>query len=271
MGFTFIHAADLHLDTPFIGLSHLPQNVREVVKESTFAALDNLVQLCWDQKVDFLIIAGDVYDAADRSLSAQLRFQQAMQRLDSQGIQVFIAHGNHDPLDGYRARLVWPENVHMFSSEEVKAIPFIKNNKEEARIYGISYPTSQVTERLVRRFDRDPDTPYAIGVLHTNVGSDPQHGNYAPSTIEELINARMDYWALGHIHTRQVLRTNHPTIVYPGNIQARSMKETGEKGCILVRVSDVGETSTQFLSSRWDPLVRTRNRNGGKSNGTGFD
>ena len=245
MSFSFIHAADLHIDTPFVGLSHLPHRIREQVKESTFAALDNLVQLCLEREVDFLVIAGDIYDSADRSLTAQLRFQQAMQRLASEGIHVFIAHGNHDPLDGYRAKLSWSENVHVFSSESVESISFFKNQKEAARIYGISYPTSQVTERLVNRFRRDPSTPYAIGVLHTNVGGHPQHGNYAPCTIEELIAGHMDYWALGHIHTRQVLRDQHPTILYPGNIQGRSMKETGEKGCILVNVSNV-EAMTSF-------------------------
>lgn len=246
MSFSFVHTADLHLDTPFIGLSYLPHRIREQIKESTFAALDNLVKLCINQRVDFLVIAGDLYDSKDRSLSAQLKFQQAMQRLAHEGIQVFIAHGNHDPLDGYRAKLTWPDGIHIFSSDAVDSIPFFKNQKEVARIYGISYPTSQVTERLVNQFRRDPSVPYAIGVLHTNVGGYSQHENYAPSTMQELFKGHMDYWALGHIHTRQVLHGQNPSVIYPGNIQGRSMKELGEKGCMLVHVSDQGQTTYAF-------------------------
>ncbi|RKD26801.1 hypothetical protein BEP19_16525 [Ammoniphilus oxalaticus] len=246
MGFSFVHAADLHLDTPFVGLSHLPQMIREQIQQSTFAALDQLVQLCLEENVDFLIIAGDVYDCKERSLAAQLRFQQAMCQLAERGIRVFVAHGNHDPLDGYRAQLNLPPAIHVFSGEQVEAIPVWRNGKEIARVYGMSYATSRVTERLVRRFRRETAVPYALGVLHTNVGGDPSHDNYAPCSLEELAQTGMDYWALGHIHRRQVLRERQPTIAYAGNTQGRHSRESGEKGCLLGRVNHAGETTLTF-------------------------
>lgn len=252
MDFTFVHAADLHLDTPFVGLSQLPPPLRERIHESTFQAYDQLIQFCIDEQVDFLVLSGDIYNSADRSLRAQLRFRDGLARLSSQGISSYVIHGNHDPLDGYRARLDWPQGVHIFEGDRVESVPFIKAGREEARIYGISYPTSHVEENLASLFRRQPHEAFAIGVLHTNVGSLSAHGNYAPCTIEDLNKTGMDYWALGHIHARNVLKQVNPAIVYPGNTQGRSFKETGEKGCYLVRVEN-GLPSLHFK-----PLDRVR-------------
>ncbi|WP_167577469.1 DNA repair exonuclease [Ammoniphilus sp. YIM 78166] len=238
MDFTFVHAADLHLDTPFVGLSQLPPPLRERIHESTFQAYDELIQFCIDERVDFLVLSGDIFNSADRSLRAQLRFRDGLARLSSQGISSYVIHGNHDPLDGYRARLDWPEGVHIFEGDRVESVPFMKAGREQARIYGISYATSHVQENLAPLFRRETHDVFAIGILHTNVGSVSAHGNYAPCSIEDLNKAGMDYWALGHIHARNVLKQANPVIVYPGNTQGRSFKETGEKGCYLVRVEN---------------------------------
>jgi exonuclease SbcD len=112
--FRFLHAADLHLDSPFKGLTDLPPIIRRFIRESTFLALTNMVQVAKREQVDFVIISGDVYDLSDRSLRAQLRFQQAMISLADAGIHVYVIHGNHDSMDGARARLDWPSLVHVF-------------------------------------------------------------------------------------------------------------------------------------------------------------
>ncbi len=238
MKFSFIHAADLHLDTPFVGLTTLPSVIREQMKESTFAAYDQLIRLCLDKQVDFLVLSGDIFNSKERSLRAQLAFQRGLESLSQAGIFVYVIHGNHDPLDGYRARLRWPKQVHFFSGEKVEAVPFFKQGKEVARIYGMSYATGQITDNLARYYVKDGHSSYAIGILHTNVGGNAMHGNYAPCSLQDLLSSRMDYWALGHIHTRQVIKMENPAIVYPGNIQGRSWKETGEKGCYYVEVND---------------------------------
>lgn len=246
MKFSFIHAADLHLDTPFVGLTALPSVIREQLKDSTFAAYQRLIQLCLDKQVDFLVLSGDIYNSKERSLRAQLAFQQGLQRLSEAGISAYVIHGNHDPLDGYRARLRWPENAHFFSGEKVEAVPFFKQGKEVARIYGMSYATGQITDNLAANYVKEADSPYAIGILHTNVGGTVMHANYAPCSMEDLLISRMDYWALGHIHTRQVIKPDSPSIVYPGNIQGRSWKETGEKGCYYVEVNDEEQSKLTF-------------------------
>src|SRR5665647_697938 len=136
--FRFMHAADLHLDSPFVGTAALPQGVRESLRQSTFSALANMVQLAIQQKVDFLVISGDVYDLADRSLRAQIRFQKAMQRLSASGIAIYIVDGNHDPEDGLSAKLNWPVGVHFFAAQEVEVLPVVIENKGAiAEIYGI--------------------------------------------------------------------------------------------------------------------------------------
>ena len=122
--FRFLHAADLHLDSPFKGLTSLPSVIRDYIRESTFIALTRMVQIAIEQRVDFVVISGDVYDLSDRSLRAQLRFQQAMISLSEAGIHVYIIHGNHDSEDGARARLDWPPHVHVFGSDEVSTLPY---------------------------------------------------------------------------------------------------------------------------------------------------
>lgn len=253
-GFRFIHAADLHLDSPFRGMSHLPDAIRHRVRESTFLAFQNIVSLAIREKVDFLLIAGDVFDLADRSLRAQIRFRSMLEPLAERRIPVYVIHGNHDPLDGQRASLSWPENVTFFK-EEVEVLPVLRVEKSVtgttisekllAHMHGYSYPTAKVFDNLVPHYKRRLDAPYAIGLLHTNVDGDANHDNYAPSSKRELIASGLDYWALGHVHTRQTIHEN-PYIVYPGNIQGRSIRETGPRGCYLVDVSNEGLTRLTF-------------------------
>jgi DNA repair exonuclease SbcCD nuclease subunit len=261
--FRFLHTADLHLDSPFIGMAAIPEGIRDHLRQSTFAALANLVELAIQQEVDFILISGDIYDLADRSLRAQIRFQKALQRLALSDISVYIVHGNHDPEDGRAAKLTWPEHVHFFSSQEVECLPVVLKAKGlVATISGISYATAAITDNLALRIEafgrkaqvgqglalglvQERSDTYRIGLLHTNVDGELAHANYAPCSIQDLLSCGMDYWALGHVHTRQVLHPV-PAIVYPGNIQGRNVRETGAKGCYIVDVSEFGESKLAF-------------------------
>ncbi|NEW08660.1 DNA repair exonuclease [Paenibacillus sp. SYP-B3998] len=243
----FVHAADLHVDSPFRGMSALPERIRERIRESTYGALKELVTVAIEAQVDFVLISGDVYDLSDRSLRAQIRFQKAMEQLAARDIPVFIIHGNHDPEDGRAAKLDWPAAVHFFACDQVQTFQVEKANRGViAQIHGISYRTSAVTENLARQFTADNTSIYQIGLLHTNVDGDLGHDNYAPCTKQDLIAAGMHYWALGHVHTRKVLHEQHPTIVYPGNVQGRSIRETGARGCYVVDVHEDGRAELTF-------------------------
>ncbi|ANA78641.1 DNA repair exonuclease [Paenibacillus glucanolyticus] len=253
--FRFIHTADLHLDSPFIGISGLDDSLRSFVQDSTFRALDQLVRLAMDQQVDFIVISGDIYDSSNISLRAQLRFMEALERLGKEGIAVYAIHGNHDPLDSTKLSMTLPSHVHVFGGEPASVTAVRRSDREEvAVITGMSYPTSKVTDNIAIRYPAPTSGLYQIGLLHANVDGDPQHETYAPCSKKDLIHAGFHYWALGHIHSRRTLQES-PYIVYPGNIQGRHVRETGPKGCYVVDVDEDFNTKLCFHeldSMRWN-------------------
>lgn len=251
---TFVHCADLHLDSPFEGLQVVDQRIGAVLRDATFKAFDKVIDLALREGADFLLVAGDVYDGADRSLRAQLRFREGLKRAAEAGLQCFVAYGNHDPLSGWEAQLQMPEGVHRFGGEQVERFVVQRAGKTLAQIYGLSHPVREVKENLVPRFSRQPEGPFAIGLLHANVGGNPNHDNYAPCKVEDLVASRLDYWALGHVHAQQILKEHNPLIIYPGNTQGRSVRELGARGCYLVRVEENGRVTPQFVATdvvRW--------------------
>jgi DNA repair exonuclease SbcCD nuclease subunit len=231
----FVHAADLHLDAPFAGVDASDPKVKSALVASTSEAFERIVSLCLDERVDFLIIAGDVYDNA-RNFSAQLRFQQQAARLAEAGIPVFVAEGNHDPESVRPRDLSLPGNVHYFSTSSVERVPFKRAGEVVCVLYGRGYGRAAETRNLAKDFQRGAGDPIAIGVLHTNVGGREGFEDYAPASMDDLRAARMDYWALGHIHKPEVL-SGTPAIVYAGCPQGRSPKEDGARGCYLVEIS----------------------------------
>lgn len=246
VSFTFVHAADLHLDSPFKGLAKVPESVRDRLRESTFVALRGICDVAKREKVDFVVLAGDLFDAADRSLKAQLRLQRALEDMTANGAQVFVVHGNHDPESGRQAKLDWPEGVFVFGSSSVDCYPaYTRGGELAAHVYGISYPTSAVADNLALRFKKREGAPFHLALLHANVDGDPSYDNYAPCKLEELKTAGFDYWALGHVHDRRTLH-EYPHVVYPGNIQGRSIRETGSKGAYVVSVAESGTVAMRF-------------------------
>ncbi|RSK26316.1 DNA repair exonuclease [Bacillus sp. HMF5848] len=240
---TFIHMADLHLDSPFIGLSKLPEPIFHRLQESTFKSLTRIITHAINRKVDFVIIAGDIFDGERRSLRAQLRFRAEMERLQTHNIPAYIIHGNHDHLGGVWIDIDWPENVHIFP-DKVTCIPFEKDQNPVAHLYGFSYPSKAVHENMLSHYKKVPGPEYHIGLLHGSEEGNTNHSRYASFSVKELLEADMDYWALGHIHVRQQL--GQKSIFYPGNIQGLHRKEIGEKGCLHVELSQI-ETKTTFI------------------------
>jgi len=253
--FRFVHAADLHIDSPFAGVGDADNRVATRLREATYEAFQNLVDLCINQNADFLVIAGDVYDGADRSVRAQLRFRDGLSKLSEKGIKTFIVHGNHDPLDGWQSSITWPEGVHIFGATP-EWVNFEKNGEVVAAVQGMSYPTREVNDNLAVQFS--PPTSgnlFAIGLLHANVGANSAHPNYAPCTVEDLSESGIDYWALGHVHTRQTLKRAAPVIAYPGNTQGRHPNETGARGALVVDVDPSGASRSEFVALdvvRWE-------------------
>lgn len=259
--FRFLHAADLHLDTPFEGLGRLAPRVAARLRNASLDAFDDLVQVALDYDAAFVVIAGDLYDGAQRGIRAQLRFARGVRRLAERGVQVFVVHGNHDPLDeGWQAIRDLPPNLTIFGAERVTTTSVERNGRTLAHVYGISYARRDVVENLSLRFRRMEAPGLHIGLLHCNVGLQEGHASYSPCSEEDLRRAGLDYWALGHIHRRQVIANGHPWIVYPGNLQGRSTKasEAGPKGAILVEAVVDADGSARVENLDFVPLDRAR-------------
>ena len=246
MRFRFIHAADLHLDTPFEGIAQVSPEAAVHLRDASLMALDAVVDLAVERKVAFVLLAGDLYDGAQRGVRAQLRFLQGVERLAAHGVRTFVVHGNHDPLGGWPVVRHWPSEVTLFGSDEVVGVPVEIDGQRVATVFGLSYGRRDVTENLSLRFPRAGTRSRAdglkIGLLHCSVGDQPDHSPYSPCSLADLSRADIDYWALGHVHRSAILRGGSPWVVYPGNTQGRSAKpaEAGAKGVMLVEVQDAG-------------------------------
>ncbi|ACK38680.1 exonuclease SbcCD subunit D [Listeria monocytogenes] len=254
----FLHMADLHLDSPFIGLSTLPQPLFSAIQESTFQSLERITTVAIKEAVDFVLIAGDIYDSEDQSVRAQARFAKEMKRLEAANIPVFMIHGNHDFIEKHKEKLALPSNVHVFS-EQVEIMSHKTVTGVSVNIYGFSYNERHIRSSRVGEYKIQGDADFHIALLHgSEVSSSEEHDVYAPFRVQEISRKGFDYWALGHIHKRQLLAES-PSIYYPGNIQGRNRKESGEKGASIITLSEAS-TTIDFIGTSpiiWEEAVIT--------------
>lgn len=243
----FIHAADLHLDSPFLGLRQLPNALWQTLYDAPFTALRRLVDDAITGQVDFVLFSGDIYDRKERSIAAQAFFLEQMQRLQAAEIPVYLSYGNHDYTTGSSDNLQLPDNVHVFGNQ-VETFKLTTAEHLHVQLTGFSYMERAVTEDVAVTYpDKMAGADVAIGLLHGAVaGGSTEHATYAPFSVAELQLKQYDYWALGHIHARQVLHEARPWVIYPGNLQGRHVKETGAKGYYLVTRTTSGDLVPEF-------------------------
>lgn len=235
MTFKFLHAADLHLDSPLIGLAGRSADYASRVDRASREAFENLVALAIDEGCAFVLFAGDLFDGELRNFETGLFFIDQMRRLGAAGIRAFIVLGNHDAENRFASKLALTDNVHLFGARRAESVAI---EPLSVTIHGRSFPQRDVTENIARDYPAPTPGHLNIGLLHTACqGSESYHAPYAPCSLEQLVNHGYDYWALGHVHTRAVLN-EHPHIIYPGNLQGRTPRETGAKGASLVTVED---------------------------------
>lgn len=249
--FSFVHASDLHLDSPFTGIfrleGHAGVSILSKLRNAPFDAFSRVIDITLEKHADFLLLSGDIYDHEQRNLAAQIFFKKELMRLTEQGIPSFVIHGNHDYLKGSRVNISMPDMVHVYRSDEVEAVPVYNKNADEiAKIHGISFREKNFSQNPVALFECGASGSFTIGLLHANAGGDKNHDTYAPCSIGDLLSAGFDYWALGHIHRHAILSGSHPGIVYPGTTQGRNIKETGQKGCCYVEVDSMGDLKIDF-------------------------
>lgn len=235
----FVHAADIHLDSPLRGLERYEGAPVQDLRGATRKAFEKLVDLCVEEKTDFLLIAGDLYDGDWHDYNTGLFFSRQMSRLREAQIAVFLIRGNHDAESKITRQLHLPDNVHSFAAREAQTM---RLEDLGVALHGRSFATQVMTENLSLSYPAPLDGLLNIGILHTSADGRPGHENYAPCSQNDLAAKGYGYWALGHIHRREVLSAGEPWIVFPGNLQGRHIRETGEKGCTVVSISDHHET-----------------------------
>jgi DNA repair exonuclease SbcCD nuclease subunit len=230
----FVHAADLHLDSPLRGLVRYEGAPLAAMRGATRRAFENLIDLCLDEEVAFLLLAGDIYDGNWKDYGTGLFFAGQLSRLRAAKIPVVLIRGNHDAASQITRHLRLPSHVHELS---VKAPESFEIPGAGAWVHGQGFATRAVTDDLSAGYPPPVRGAFNIGLLHTSAGGREGHENYAPCRVETLIARGYDYWALGHVHRREVL-CEAPHIVFAGNLQGRHAHETGAKGATLVSVNE---------------------------------
>lgn len=230
----FLHAADIHIDSPLIGLGRYEGAPVEQIRNATRKAFENLVHLAITEQVKFVLIAGDLYDGDWRDYNTGLFLSKEMAKLRNEGIRVLIITGNHDAESNITKSLRMPENVKIFSTRKPEIVLIKEFN---IAVHGQGFHQRAITENLAANYPEGLSGYFNIGILHTSVTGRPGHETYAPCQIETLLSKQYDYWALGHVHKSEILHED-PWIIFPGNIQGRHIRETGPKGCTLVTIDD---------------------------------
>jgi len=253
MRYTFLHTADIHLDSPLKGLERYDGAPVEEVRTAARRALVKLVDHAIQEHVAFILIAGDVYDGDWRDYNTGLFFASQMTRLREAKIPAYLISGNHDAASQISRSLRLPDNVHCFSTEAPQTVTL---NDLGVAIHGQGFASARVDRDLAEGYPAALPQHFNIGLLHTSLDGRPGHAAYAPCSLKGLIEKGYDYWALGHVHQREVVQED-PWIVFPGNIQGRHIRESGPKGCTIVTVDNGGiiATETVFVDVlRWAEL-----------------
>ncbi|MDE3011977.1 MAG: DNA repair exonuclease, partial [Pseudomonadota bacterium] len=250
----FIHTADIHLDSPLKGLSAYADAPAQVLRSASREAFANLVGEAIELAVDFMVIAGDLYDGNWKDFNTGIYFARQMGRLRAAGIPVYLLLGNHDAENEMTRRLELPDNVHRFPSTRAGSfrIPELR-----VALHGQSFREASTTANIVLGYPPPVEGWFNIGVLHTALEGGTVHANYAPCSRAELEARGYQYWALGHVHEHRVWN-GACTIAFPGNLQGRHVREPGARGALLVEADGAGIRSVQRLLVdvlRWHVLT----------------
>jgi len=252
---TIVHAADLHLDSPMLGIERYDGAPVEEARAATRRAFESVVELCRERGARLLLLAGDLFDGEWKDYQSGLWFVSRLERLRESGTRVVLVRGNHDAYrNGISARLSLPEHVHRLAERTPETRTF---EDLGVAVHGQGHASPEVRDNLVTGFPKPLPGLLNIGLLHTNVGGTTGHGNYAPCRLSDLAERGYDYWALGHIHARAVLAES-PWAVYSGCTQGRGVRETGAKGCCLLTVEGDRIAGVEFVETdamRWEHVT----------------
>lgn len=243
MTFRFIHTADIHLDSPLKSLALRHRGLSDLIGTATRVVFSRIIDLCIDEGVDALIIAGDLYDGSQTSMKTARFLVQQFTRLEAAGITTYMIRGNHDAEARITRELVFPETVKLFGSRAEVLV--VEKNALRIAVHGISFAKPHAPESLLDKFKPAVSGAVNIGILHTSLAGGNGHDPYAPCSVADLQALGFDYWALGHVHLRADYM-GRTKVVMPGNPQGRDIGEAGPKSVTLVTISDDGSVQTEI-------------------------
>ena len=246
-GIRFIHTGDLHLGSPLKAVGEISERLKKSLTESSYTAIKNIVDAALEHDVDFVLMCGDIYDNEARSVKGNRFLTEQMKRLADRDIPVFIIYGNHDPIGKSIDFFDFPDNIRILGAETVEMCEIAgKSGKTRARILGQSYGTPSESRKIHLNYKPPIDDSINIAMLHT--GLNPGSNAYVPCSPEELKNqSEIHYWALGHVHSPEIINAGDPIIAYPGIPQGRDVGETGLKGCFLVQAESPDLIKLEFI------------------------
>lgn len=254
--FRFIHAADIHIDSPLRGLEAYEGAPVERLRRATRDAFENLIRLAIDEEVAFVVIAGDLFDGKWPNMETGLWTARQFRQLAQHNIPVVLLRGNHDAESKVRQAVSWPSNVVEFSTRRPETFLAERIGLPDGfsvAFHGQGFARPDVKDDLACKYPDAIPGHFNIGVLHTSLTGHPAHDPYAPTSLDVLRGRGYDYWALGHIHLRETF-SEEPYIAFSGNSQGRHINETGARGCLLVSVEDAAVDDVSFCpldTARW--------------------
>lgn len=259
-----LHAADLHIDSPLGGLTAYEGAPSEEIRGATRRATENLIQAALDHEVSLVVLAGDIFDGDWPDYGTGLFWHEQLNRLHEDGIPVVSVAGNHDAQSQISRNLPPLSNVTQLSTSKPETVTFAELGVE---VIGQGYATRDVSADLTEAYPNGDPNLFTIGLLHTCLNGRPGHASYAPSSVDALRAKGYQYWALGHVHTREIVHED-PWIVFPGNTQGRHAREVGPKGATLITVEDGAVAKVEHLvldDVRWDlcTIDATQHRSAG--------
>ena len=247
-----VHAADIHLDSPMRGLGALDRDLAGALRLSTRRAFDALVQHCLDTLPAVLLIAGDMYDGDWKDSATRAHFAARMRDLTDAGVHVVVGRGNHDAESVIRRAVTLPPKVRVLNAEAPETITL---DDVGLAVHGQSFATRAVVANLAQAYPDPVRGLSNVGVLHTSVGGYASHASYAPCDLSDLTGRGYDYFALGHVHAREILASGAHTVAFSGNLQGRHVRETGAKGAWSVTLREGSPAELEFVAldvARWE-------------------
>lgn len=249
---SFLHAADVHLDSPLSHLRRLDEGTARRLQSASRRSMQNIVQTAIERQVAAVVIAGDLFDGPVKDVGAGLWVEGQFKRLTREGIEVILIRGNHDALSNARRVIRWADKVHELPADAPSTVAL---EKFGLAFHGQSFGARSETADLAANYPAAWMGYFNTGLLHTSLSGSAQHDTYAPTSVSVLDSKGYNYWALGHIHIRSEQSLSSQSYIgYSGNTQGRHIREPGSKGCQLVHVVDGRLDRVEFVATdslRW--------------------